>query len=204
MKQLIDLFFDIPPGLAVAAVFLVPALETAVVLGFVLPGELTVVLGGVLAGHGRVPLSWILAASVTGPLVGDVSGFLLGRRYGMAIVRHRLRSSWPRARRRLSQKGGVQIFFGRFVPFLRTVLPVTAGALAMPARRFLPWDLAAALVWGVGSALIGYFAGREWERVLSRTGHVSLALLALVLITVTLWIARRKPLRRARSRRSAR
>ena len=187
-----------------AAVFLVPALETGVVLGFVLPGELTVVLGGVLAGHGRVPLTWILAASVAGPLVGDVSGFLFGRRFGMAIVRHRLRSSWPRARRRLSKKGGIPIFFGRFVPFLRTVLPVTAGALAMPARRFLPWDLAAALVWGVGSTLVGYLAGREWERVVSRTGHVSLGLLALVLITVALWIARRRPLPRARSRHSRR
>ncbi len=150
MKWLIGLFLGIPSVWAVAAVFLVPALETGLILGFFLPGELTVVLGGVLAARGRAPLAAVLAASVLGPLAGDLTGYWLARRYGEELVRRKLEKKWDRARRWLSKKGGYAIFVGRFVPFLRSVLPTTAGAMALPARRFLPWDLAAAAAWGVG------------------------------------------------------
>lgn len=179
---------SIPPAAALAGIFLVPALETAVVLGFVLPGELTVVLGGVLASRGRLPLSAVLAASVLGPLAGDVVGYRLGRRYGEAVVRKRLGRRWERAHRQLSRKGPA-VFLGRFLPFVRTVLPLTAGAVGMPARRFLPWDLAAAAVWGIASSLLGFLAGRELETFLRITGLIgwSLAATALLALALAAW-----------------
>ena len=166
MRKAIALFFQIPAGWAVAAVFLVPALETGVVFGFLMPGEVTVILGGVLASRRSVPLSAVLVASVLGPLAGDTVGYLLGRRYGEEIVRRRLKKRFERAHRWLSKRAVGAIFIGRFVPFVRTVLPMTSGAVRVSPGRFFPWDFAAATLWGIGSSLLGYFAARDVEHAM--------------------------------------
>jgi membrane-associated protein len=201
MDRFVGYFLAISVPWAIGAVFLVPALETALVLGLMVPGELTVLLGGVLAGRGQVPLPAILTAAAGGAIAGDVIGYLLGRRYGQEIVRRRLKGKWDRAHRWLSKKGGGALFVGRFLPFLRSVLPTTAGAMHMPARRFFLWDIPAALTWGVASTLLGYFAARDIERVFELARRFSLVLLAVALAAATfvIWRRRIQPHRRARA-----
>lgn len=200
MKRLAAVFLTIPPVWAVAVVFLVPALETALILGVMVPGELTVVLGGALAARGRAPLSAILAAAVLGATAGDIVGYFLGRRYGEAIVRRKLKKKWGRAHRWLSSKGRSAAFLGRFVPFLRSVLPTTAGAMAIPARRFLPWDLLAASTWAAASVLLGYFAARDFERLLRALDRITViaAIAIAAAIVGMIWLRNRR-----RSHRSA-
>src|SRR5580765_1509919 len=105
IERAIDAFGRIPAGWALAAVFLFPALETGVVLGFILPGETAVVLGGVLAATGRVPLWAAAAAGVAGAIGGDCAGYVLGRRYGETAIRRRLGKKWDRAHAWLSKNG---------------------------------------------------------------------------------------------------
>jgi undecaprenyl-diphosphatase len=191
VRRLIEAFFDIPAIWVVAAVFGIPALETALLVGFMLPGETAVLLGGVLAARGHVPIGIIVAASILGPLTGDVVGYVLGRRYGEEIVRSRLGRKWDRAHRWLEKKGGWPIFVGRFVPFVRTVLPSMAGSIRAPRLKFLAWDLSAATVWGAGTALLGYWAARNWELILKRMSIIGLLLLVAFGISVALYLRRR-------------
>jgi membrane protein YqaA with SNARE-associated domain len=107
-----------PWPLVVAVVFLVSALESAIFLGLVLPGELAVILGGALASRGRVPLAGVVAAGIPGPIVGDSIGYLLGRRYGRRYFRGRRREKWSRARLWLRRRGASAAFVGRFTAFL--------------------------------------------------------------------------------------
>ena len=188
IRRLVEALFSIPASWLVAAVFLVPSLETALLVGFVLPGESVVLLGGVLAARGHVGLPIVLAAAVLGPLAGDVIGYMLGRRYGEEIVRRRLGRRWDRAHRWLSRKGGWPIFVGRFVPFVRTVLPSTAGAIRAPRSVFLAWDLSAAIVWGIGTVLLGYFAARNYERLLSGMSTAGLVLLIAAVLAAAAFL----------------
>lgn len=206
MRKAIALFLRIPASWAVGSVFLVPALETGLVFGFVLPGEVTVILGGVLAARGRAPLGAVLAASVAGPLVGDTIGYLLGRRYGEELVRRRLKGRYQRAHRWLSKRAAGAIFFGRFIPFVRTVLPTTAGAMRLRPGLFLPWDFAAAVAWGIGSTLLGYFAGRSAEGALHLGKQLSLGLglIAAAAAALFLWSRRRRRAGVSSARRSPR
>jgi len=202
IERAIDAFGRIPAGWALAAVFLFPALETGVVLGFILPGETAVVLGGVLAATGRVPLWAAAAAGVAGAIGGDCAGYVLGRRYGETAIRRRLGKKWDRAHAWLSKNGVFPIFLARFVPFVRTVLPVTAGAIEVPRGRFFPPDIAAGILWGVGSTLLGYFAGRDLEKALALGNRVSIGLgVILLAVAVGFWVwKRRKPTGRARAK----
>jgi undecaprenyl-diphosphatase len=202
MERFVRWFLDISGAWAVAAVFLVPALETALVVGLMFPGEVIVILGGVLAAQGDAPLWAILIAGVLGPIAGDTTGYLLGRRYGEEVVRRKLKKRWSRAHRWLTKKGGGAVFLGRFLPFLRSVLPTAAGAMGIAPRHYLSWDLPAAGLWGVASVLLGYFAARDFVRVLHFANRFGLVLLGLVLAVTALTVWRRRSRPHHKTRRS--
>jgi membrane-associated protein len=191
-RRFVEIFLSIPAPLAVAAVFLVTAGETAVFLGLLLPGELAVILGGVLASQKRVPLLAVLLAGVMGPIAGDSIGYFLGRRYGRRFFSGRRRKRWAKARAWLARRGAFAVFLGRFTAFLRSIVPAAAGAARLPYRRFLPWNIAAGVLWGVGSALLGYFAGRNNEILAHRAGLVSLVLFVLLLAAALASFFRRR------------
>ncbi len=50
----------------------------------------------------------------------------------------------------------------------------------MPYRKFLPWNIAGGVLWGTGSALLGYFGAREFETIVRWSGRVGIALFLAV------------------------
>jgi membrane-associated protein len=170
--------------------------ETAVFLGFVLPGETAAVLGGVLASRGHVSLATlcvvVVVAAVTGPLVG----YEIGRRSGDRLFAARALSRVPggaeRARSVLRDRGGLAVLLGRFVAFLRAVMPAAAGAVRVPYRTFLVYNVVGGVVWGVGYCLLGYLAGSAYSAVESRIGTgLAIAVAAIVVAAVVVWTVRR-------------
>ena len=176
LDRLIAAFLSISGPWAIGAVFFLAAAETALFIGFLLPGELAVILGGVLASRAHVPLAGVIAAGVGGPILGDSIGYFLGRRYGENVSHTRLKKRWAKAQAWIKKKGAPAVFLGRFVAFLRSVVPAAAGVSKMPYRRFLPWNVAAGVIWGTGSALLGYAAGANFERAVRAIGRAGLIL----------------------------
>ncbi len=199
VRRLVEAFLSIPGPLAVVAVLLLTAAETALFLGFLIPGELAVILGGVLAARGRAPLTYVILAGVVGPIAGDSVGYFVGRRYGRRFLGGRRRQRWAKARAWLRRKGAPAVFLGRFTAFLRSVVPAAAGVARLPYRQFLPWSAAAGLLWGVGSALLGYFAGRNYEALARRASLWSISLLVVVIAAVGVAMLRRR-LRKKKTR----
>ena len=182
VERLLKAFLSIPAFWVVAAVFLLSAGETALFLGFVIPGELTVILGGVLASRAHVPLPAVLAASILGPILGDSIGYYLGRRYGENVSHRHRRKRWASAQRWVRTKGAPAVFLGRFVAFVRSFIPPAAGVSKMPYRKFFPWNAAAGVLWGTGSALLGYFAGENLEAIANTMGWLGLCLLGVAIV----------------------
>src|SRR5262252_7641274 len=97
VEKLTHAFLSIPSHWAIAAVFVLAAAETALFLGFLLPGELIVILGGVLASRSQVPLAGILLAAIAGAIVGDNTGYFVGRRYGNNVAHRKMKNRWAKA-----------------------------------------------------------------------------------------------------------
>jgi len=195
LERFIATFLSIPRGWAIGAVFLISAAETALFLGILLPGELAVILGGVLASRARVPLSGVLAAAIAGPIVGDSIGYFVGRRFGER-ARHTRHRHWARVRDWIKRKGAPTVLAGRFVPYLRSVVPAAAGAAKMPYRHFLPWSVAAGILWGAGSALLGYFVAAEFESLVGWMNRLGFALLLAAAVAAAVFLMRRALVRR--------
>ena len=168
--------------------------ETAIFLGFVLPGEAAVVLGGVLASRGHVSLAILIpvvvVAAVTGPMVGYEIGRRLGGRLFGALSR--MPGAVDRTRVALRDKGGAAVFGGRFVAILRALMPAAAGAAGTPYRVFTVYNLISGVLWGVGYCLLGYLAGAAYAAV-ERTVGAGLAIAAgaVVLAAVGVVVVRR-------------
>src|SRR2546425_5102843 len=87
LASISDAILHLHGSVALAIVFLVPALEASAFVGFIFPGEIAVLLGGVLAYQGRVPLWAAIVAAVAGAAIGDSVGYFIGKRWGHAILR---------------------------------------------------------------------------------------------------------------------
>jgi undecaprenyl-diphosphatase len=176
------------------------ATAEAVFVGLVLPGELALLLGGFLAYQGRVSLAGMVAVAAVAAVAGYLLGYETGRRLGPALrtsaIGHRLGPArWDRVEAALAARGGQAIFFGRFVGLLRALMPAAAGMARMPYRTFLVYTVAGGLIWAPGFVLLGYLAGRSYERVAALAGRASLVLLVLLVLVggvlaAARWVAR--------------
>ena len=137
-------------------------LETGAFVGLAIPGETAVVVGGVVASNGEAELIPLIGLVWIAATAGDLVSFLLGRRYGRALVeRHgkRMRLDERRVRRVegfYDRHGGAAVLLGRFVGVVRAVSPFIAGSSGFSLRRFLPWSLLGALLWAGTFTLVGY------------------------------------------------
>ena len=170
--------------------------ETAVFLGFVLPGETAVVIGGVLASRGHLSLVTltivVVVAAVAGPAVGYEIGHRLGDRLFASRALRRVPGGPQRARTALRERGGLAVLLGRFVAFLRAVMPAAAGAVRVPYRTFLLYNVLGGIVWGVGYCVLGYLAGSAYSAVEKRVGTgLAIAVAAVVVAAVAVWLVRR-------------
>ena len=203
LKQIIEFlrpYLSAPWGYLVVG--LATFLENSIGAGLVVPGETLVILGGFYARIGDPPLSLPLISlvAVTFAVLGDNVGYFLGRRYGRGLLERigpRIGISHEKiayAERYYEEHGGKTVFLGRFIPVVRSVGFILAGAAKLEWRRFIVYDIVGAAIWGVGHTVLGFFIGatiETWEPYLTRFGVVLGALL-VGWIVFTRWRRARK------------
>ena len=166
-----------------AAVFI----ETGLLVGFFLPGDSLLFTAGVLVAqdHPFVPL-WVLLVTI--PVVaiaGDQCGYLIGRAAGPAIFERpgakRLGpAQLARAEDFFANYGPRTVVLARFVPIVRTIAPVMAGASGMPYRTFLTYNIIGGVAWGTIVPVLGYLLGGiDFVRA-----HIEIILIAVVVISI--------------------
>jgi membrane-associated protein len=59
------------------------------------------------------------------------------------------------------RRGMGAVIIGRFIPFVRSIVPVVAGASTMKDRTFFAANVIGAAIWAVGVSLLGYTLGTQ-------------------------------------------
>jgi len=174
---------------ALLLVFILPALESSVFLGFVIPGETAVVVGGFLAYEHKVSFPGVLAAAILGAIIGDSVGFWVGERWGDPLLAKLPRKLVKPAhvvqgKQMIHRLGGRAVFAGRWVSVLRALVPGLCGTSRMPYGTFLLWNAIGGVTWATGYTLLGFLAGSAWRRVEHYTSVVSYALLGVIAVVI--------------------
>jgi len=166
-------------------------LETSILVGLIVPGD-TIVIVAATAVDGPVEYIALALTVIVGALCGESIGFLLGRFFGPRLRASRLgrrigEQWWVRAENYLARRGGPAIFVSRFLPFLHSLIPVTAGMSAMSYRRFIAWTLPACTIWSFAYVSVGTFAAGSFEALLDQlhyAGYIFVAIIAVFLVGV--------------------
>jgi membrane protein DedA with SNARE-associated domain/membrane-associated phospholipid phosphatase len=182
-----DFLFDLAGPVVLVLVFAFAMAEGGLLVGLFLPGEAPLIIAGVLAYQGRVHLAAVLLAASLGGVLGDSIGYWLGRRFGRRLESTWLgrkigERRWEKSRAYVRERGGKAVFLGRFVSIFRTLAPPVAGSAHMPYRRFLVWNLPAAVIFAVGLVMAGYLAGSSWHLLEEYLGRASLVIVIIIVV----------------------
>lgn len=193
---------------AFAAVCVIIFTETGLLIGFLLPGDSLLVVLGLVAKLANWNILLLMAALSVAAVLGDTVGYAIGKKAGPALFkrpdsRFFKQEYLQAARDFFARHGGKSIIFARFVPIVRTFVPVVAGAAKMEYRRFLFFNIFGGIGWIVSMLLFGYYvidiADPIFQRLLGRpdfTWAKNIDILAATVILVSvgplLWKAWRE------------
>jgi membrane-associated protein len=158
-----SIFNSLSPYGEVVAWFIVFA-ETGLLLGFFLPGDSLLFTAGILAGQSKLDL-WLLIPGVfIGAALGSEVGYEIGARLGPRVFRRPdsrffKQEYVDRTHAFFDRHGARAVVLARFVPVVRTFMPVMAGVGRMQRRVYSVYNLIGALIWAVGVSLLGYALG---------------------------------------------
>lgn len=176
-EQLIRLLSTLLTGwLGYAALCGIVFAETGLLVGFFLPGDSLLFTVGVVCGAGNLNLPLVIVLLMIAAIVGDNTGYWLGRETGPRIF-SRPKSRWfnpdhvRRTHEFYEKHGGKTIIYARFIPIVRTGTPFVAGVARMPYLRFLSFSLVGGAGWICFMTMLGYGLGnvpvvrRNFEKV---------------------------------------
>lgn len=196
LQTLIDVVRDLDPVLRTIVAGIGMLLETSVFIGLIVPGD-TIALVSSVGVEGPLQFAMLVVALVVGAVAGESIGFFIGRWLGPRIRISRLGrrlgdDKWRMAERYLGRRGGVAVFLSRFLPVFHSLIPLSAGMIGMPFRRFLPWTASASVVWALLVVSLGSGAAASYEQVareVKGAGYFFVA--AALLVALVVWLIKR-------------
>ena len=178
-------------------------------MGLPLPGESLLIATAIYAAaSGELQIEWIVLSAAAGAIMGDNFGYLIGHKLGRpALLRYGPRVFLTAERQRLGQYlflryGGVVVFFGRFIAFLRTFAALLAGANGMAWGRFLFWNALGGIAWTHLYGIGAYLLGTQVHHLLGPFGLV-VGGLAAVAVVGSIWFLKHNEARLIRQAEAA-
>jgi membrane-associated protein len=188
IQWLIDLIRN--PGEIIAwggypALAVIVFLETGALV-FFLPGDSLLVMAGLYAAKGDLDVLLLNALLIPMAVAGDATSYWIGRRAGPHLFnRPRSRFFNPdhvRAAHDFYERhGGKAIILARFMPLVRTFVPVVAGVAGMSYRRFATFNVVGGAAWVGSMTLIGYVLGSRFPLLVQ---HIEKVIVTVIVLSI--------------------
>ena len=167
-----------------AGIFSIVFLESGIF--FALPGDSLLFTAGLLASTTYLKLYILIPIIFVGTFLGGIVGYYVG------VHIHRLRKyslfkkilkeeHIEKAHEFFMKYGKGAIIFSRFIPILRTFMPIAAGVAHMEYKSFLKYSLIGPFVWSTSVTLVGYFLGQVLPKI---KDYMTWVVIIVVLLSV--------------------
>jgi membrane-associated protein len=201
-RWLLDLLRDPGPQIAFLGypgLALIVFLETGAMV-FFLPGDSLLVVAGMYGTPQIGALNvWILMAIlIPCAVIGDATSYWIGAKTGPRIFNKPKSRFFNPAHVKAAhdfylKHGGKAIILARFMPLVRTFVPVIAGVAKMPYRRFAMFNIIGGAAWVISMVLGGYYGS---QLVPDLHKHVEKVIIVVVLVSISpgiiAWLRARK------------
>lgn len=193
MNSLLDFFRwirDVPGVVAwggYAGMSLIIFAETGLLIGFFLPGDSLIVTAGLLAATKGIVNVYLLGLLLTiASILGNTVGYAIGAATGPRLFSREdsllfNKKHLYRAHAFYEKHGGKTIIIARFMPIVRTFVPVVAGMGQMEYRRYMLYNIVGGVLWIWSMLFIGYFLGRYIPGI---DTHIELVIVTVIFISL--------------------
>jgi len=150
-------------------------IETALLVGFFLPGDSLLFSAGLVAAvRSDVNIVILVFTVFLAAFIGDQVGYVLGRKIGRPYFQKRnskrMQKMLLKSERFYEKYGWWSVVIARYIPWVRTFVPPIAGTVKMNYYKFLSANALGAFLWGVGITLAGFYSGSiSWVKDISYT-----------------------------------
>ncbi len=147
-------------------IFLIIFAESGLFFGFFLPGDTLLFTAGLMASQGYLSIVPLVLVIMLGAILGDQVGYLFGKKFGPKIFNrddsfYFKKKHVENAEKFYAKHGRKTVLLARFMPVIRTFIPILAGVGNMKYSIFLTYNIAGGIIWGAGITLLGYFMGEK-------------------------------------------
>ncbi|MGY4098395.1 DedA family protein [Nocardia sp. R16R-3T] len=161
------------PALVWTVVLTFVFLECALIIGLFLPGDSMLITAGIVMASNATGEAHVWALSIGAMLAaiaGNQVGYVVGHRTGHHLVarkngRYINTRNLARVTELLQRHGFLAVLVSRWIPWVRTLCPMVAGAARMDHRKYTVASSIGAVIWAPVLLLIGYYAGSFLDRV---------------------------------------
>ena len=175
-------------------VFLLSFGESLVLIGLIIPGSVAVIIAGFLVSQGFLDVGDLFVWASLGAILGDSLSFSLGKRGFISFNESNLLFKpvvLEKGKRYFQKYGAKSVFFGRFIGWVRPIIPFIAGVFDLNRRTFLVWNIASGILWAISHIALGYFFGQAWQLAATWSTRISLFVLLLGVLLMVLYVVRR-------------
>lgn len=171
--------------------------ETGLFFGFFLPGDSLLFVAGLLSGTKYLDVSvWLLIALlIIAASTGTTVGYGFGR-WAESYLKNRkenffYKKKYLQMTEDFYKKYGMMTFIlGRFLPVVRTFVPILAGIVRINFGKFLFYNIIGAAAWIITMVMAGHWLGNIFPGI---SEHLEIIVAAMILLTtIPLWTSWRK------------
>jgi membrane-associated protein len=172
--------------------------ESGLMVGFFLPGDSLLFAAGLFSVRGTLPnIAIISIGCAVAAVVGDQVGYSVGHKAGPSLFRRpdsRLfkQEYLAKAEEFFEHYGAKAIVLARFVPIVRTFVPVVAGAGSMHYRTFLRYNIIGGVLWAVLFTQAGYWLGKRYPWMVNKIDVLAVVIIAFSLIPIAIEFLRHR------------
>ena len=188
--------FNVTQWVSTGGLAILFVLMTAQCVGVPFPSEVIMPVAGVFAATGHLNLVAAIAVGTAGNLVGSLIAYalaawlgepvLLGPGRYIGIRRHHVEI----ADRWFQRHGKSAVFWGRFLPVVRTYISFPAGLARVPIVPFSLLTVAGTLPWCAALAVAGWKVGQSYTNFSGPIGDAGIVIAVILVLVVAGWIVR--------------
>jgi len=150
-----------------AGIFGIVFAESGLLFGFFFPGDSLLLTAGLLASRNYLNIVTLIVISIIAAIGGDTAGYWIGHKWGRKLFEKKdslifKRKHLVKAEKFYEEHGGKAIVIARFMPIIRTFVPIMAGVGKMHYSRFVSFNVIGGILWVVSMSLGGYFIGSKF------------------------------------------